>query len=251
MRIVLKNMSFGYSRGKHVFQDVDLDVTRFPLAVLGPNGAGKSTLLSLLAGQLEPRDGSVVVEPESGAPARTARDLRRYTSLMPQDIRPIRGLAAGDQVAYAGWLKGMPSAQAAHDAQTALNNVGLRGRRKSPVTSLSGGQRRRVGIASAAVSAPALLLLDEPYAGLDPEQRGSVRSALQNLDGAALVVSTHQTEDLDGFYEGVLVVDRGHFAFVGSTAEFLGNAPAATPQTLRAGVAYQAVLRSHNKGRTE
>ena len=241
MRIVLDELSFGYTRQKSVFSGVSADLPHFPLAVLGPNGAGKSTLLALLAGQLNQTSGNLAVE-SAEEMATKPGDLRRITSFMPQDVHPIRGFAARDQVAYNGWLKGM-SRRRCHDAaEEALDMVGLSGQRNIAVSKLSGGQRRRLGIASAAISSPALLLLDEPHAGLDPEHRGAVRTALRALDGVSLVISTHQTEDLDDFYEGVLVIDEGRIAFAGTTAEFLKDVPDETAGSVRAEVAYRAVI---------
>ncbi len=247
MQITLDDLSFGYSRRSLVFDGVSVDLKHFPLAVLGPNGAGKSTLLALLAGWLLPTGGAISVHPTSGVSASRSRDLRRVTSLMPQDIRPIFGLTARDQVAYSGWLKGMPTRRSYDAAQHALGMVGLGSRAKFGVSRLSGGQRRRVGIASAAISSPAVLLLDEPQAGLDPEQRGSVRSALRSLDGVALVISTHQTDDLDDFYEGVLVIDEGRVVFSGTSKDFLREVPPGTPETDRAEYAYRAVVKRHER----
>ncbi|MFF7291663.1 ATP-binding cassette domain-containing protein [Microbacterium sp. NPDC008134] len=244
MHINFKRISFGYSRDSTVFNDVTLELSHFPVAVLGPNGAGKSTLLALLAGRLTPQRGIVEVLGEPGQTARGARGLRALTSWMPQDTKPVRGFSVREYVAYAGWLKGMRYRDAWKAARHAAQTVDLQDRQRVPVTALSGGQRRRLGIASALVSTPSVLILDEPYAGLDPDQRGAVRDTLRELRGStALVVSTHQTEDLDDIYGGVLVIDNGQVLFNGSTREFVAGIPANVPQSERAEYAYRRVTR--------
>lgn len=244
MQVVLEAVSFGYSRRNNVLSDLSTEVTNFPLAVLGPNGAGKSTLLSLLAGQFELGSGRIKLSTQSGVVETTSRDRRRLTSLMPQDIRPLMGFTVNEQIAYSGWLKGMRHRQSSQAAFIAARAVNLANLNHVSVKKLSGGQRRRLGIASAIVSAPPLLLLDEPYAGLDPEQRGSVRTALREMGDTSLVISTHQTEDLDEFYKSVVVIDHGRILFAGSTGDFLAEVPDGVSPSDRAEVAYRRVIRA-------
>lgn len=245
MKLTLNDVVFGYSRRKPVLMIEDMDIERFPLAVLGPNGAGKSTLLSLLAGRYPPNSGRIAFHSDTESPRQHARELRKVTSWTQQDTAVLRGFSTREQVAYCGWLKGMRYGQAWRDAQQVLETVGLGDQERTSVRKLSGGQRRRLGIAGALVSKPEVLLLDEPYAGLDPEQRNLLRDTLRNLrEIAALIVSTHQTEDLDDVYSSVLVIDRGRLLFAGRTEEFLAEVPDTIPRAERAEVAYRRVIQS-------
>lgn len=245
MRIALDNVTFGYGRKENVLNGLSAEVTSFPLAVLGPNGAGKSTLLGLLAGRNAPRDGRIFLPSGGKSESVTPRMLRNRVSWMPQDIPALRGFSVREQIAYSGWLKGMPYRDSWIDSIRAAEAVNLQDHAKKPVRKLSGGQRRRLGIASAIISSPEILILDEPYAGLDPDQRGAVRKVLQQMSHeTALIVSTHQTEDLDEVYGSVLVLEHGTVVFCGSISEFLAGVPADIPQHDRAEFAYRRAIRS-------
>lgn len=249
MRIDLEGVSFGYSRRRSVLSNIDLQVLSFPLAILGPNGAGKSTLLSLIAGQFEPSIGQVRLATQSGELRANSHERRKVVSLMPQDIGAPRGFTVGEQITYSGWLKGMRYEDASRAAKAAAEVVDLDDLLRQSVRKLSGGQRRRLGIASAMVSSPHFLLLDEPYAGLDPEQRGTVRESLRRMKDTALIISTHQTDDIDYFYESVLIIDQGSALFCGSAKEFLRDVPAEVSTSDKAEFAYRNALRLARDGR--
>ena len=243
MKLSLKNLEFGYSRRRPTLNIKSLNVEHFPLAVLGPNGAGKSTLLSLLAGRYKQDSGEIALRCGDAEAQKEARQLRRLTSWVQQDTPVLRGFTAREHVAYSGWLKGMRRRESWQEALKALTSVGLEHSERTPVHKLSGGQRRRLGIASAIVSRPEVLLLDEPYAGLDPEQRCLLRDTLRNLSkSTGLIVSTHQTEDLDEIYATTIVINQGELLFSGSTPEFLEIAPEVLPRSEKAEAAYRRVM---------
>ncbi len=244
MQLTLQNVSFGYSRRRTVLSIPEMHVEQFPLALLGPNGAGKSSLLSLLGGLHAPTAGAVFFDSGDRPRADSVSALRALTTLMTQDPRALRGFTAREHVAYGGWLKGMRYRQAWSQAPLALEKVSLQGLVDRPVHHLSGGQRRRLGIAEALVSEPEVLLLDEPYAGIDPEQRSLLRSTLKKIrQETALIAATHQTEDLDDIYASVAVLDEGKILFSGSTAEFLSGVSTSIPQAQRAEHAYLNVMK--------
>ena len=242
MTITFRDVSFGYPR-RPLFDHLELELGCLPCVILGPNGAGKSTLLALLAGHLRPRHGEVTLGRDSTARARGRQRIRRRVGWLPQDVRPIAGMNLREQVAYAGWLKGMPYRAAWTSAAAALEQVDLAALAGRSAGRLSGGQRRRLGIAQTIVNAPEFLVLDEPYAGLDPEQRAGVRDTLLALaPTTGLIVSTHQTEELEDVYASVLVLSAGAVRYQGPTVDFFKLAPAAVPSTLRAEAAYRHVV---------
>ena len=238
--IEFDGVNAGYRRGRPVLIDLDLLVDHFPCVLLGPNGAGKSTLLRLLSGALRPASGSVALDGARTDSSSGRRSLRRQTGWLTQDVPVLAGMNVLEQVAYAGWLKGMTSSAARRRALPLLERLNLADRAKQSARTLSGGQRRRMGIAQAMIHEPHLLLLDEPYAGLDPEQRASVRATLQELaTDTSLIVSTHQTEDVEEVYRSVLVLEAGVIKYQGDISDFLSRAHGSVPSAMRAEVAYR------------
>jgi len=241
------NVTFRYPRRAPLFQGLDLEIETFPTVLLGPNGAGKSTLMGLLSGALKPKLGTVdiAVDTQSASRRGARRSLASRVGWLPQDVKPIAGLRVREQVAYAGWLKGMTSKAAFDKAGSALERVGLTAEAAQGAGSLSGGQRRRMGIAQAIVNEPDFVILDEPYAGLDPEQRSSIREVILSLSTTVnFFVSTHQTDDLEDIYTSVVVLDHGKICFNGPTHEFLALASPEAPSSMRAEQAYTELLRS-------
>lgn len=218
-------LAFRYGRHR-VFSG--LDVTFFGRTVLlGPNGAGKSTLLALLADALQPQEGAVLLDDVQRArrgPGR--RDFRRDVAWLPQVVRVFPGLTVKEHVAYMGWLKGLSRAEAWQAAPLALETVDLASISDRKASQLSGGQARRMGIAGALSHGARVLLLDEPTAGLDPDQRERFRGLLQRLEqDLTVVVSTHQTEDVADSYDHVAVLVSGHVPFAGSLSQFIDSTP--------------------------
>lgn len=243
MNVTFRDVDYSYSSRKRVFEGLSLDITTFPTVLLGPNGAGKSTMLGLISGQIKPRRGVVSTGRISTTSRRNLLKLRRESGWLPQDVRGVSGLTIREQVAYAGWLKKMSYKAAWRQAETTLDQVGLAEKMRESATKLSGGQRRRLGIAQALISDPSLIVLDEPYAGLDPEQRASVRETLLRVAArSSLIVSTHQTEDIEDVYANVIVLSAGKVIYHGATPEFFALAPAGTPDVLKAEMAYRAVV---------
>jgi len=241
--ISAENLSYRYRRGVPVLQDLSFTIDSFPCVLLGPNGAGKSTLIQAVAGGIRPTSGSVFIG-ESGSRGRQGqRALRANTGWLPQDVPVVAGMNCTEQIAYAGWLKGMKLRDARQSAAGLLGRVGLGDYARRPVKELSGGQRRRLGIAQALVTRPSVVLFDEPYAGLDPDQRWLVRDTLVELSADTdLLVSTHQTDDVQDVYRSAVVLNHGRILFNGSIADFFGHAPEEAPPSMKAEAAYRAVL---------
>lgn len=209
--------------------------------ILGPNGAGKTTLLSLGATALWPTRGSVSLGDLDGTRRRDLRAFRRAVGWMPQQVRAIPGLTSREQVAYAGWLKGMSRSAAWTEATAALERVDLADEADRLTAQLSGGQQRRVGLAQSLVHRADLLLLDEPTAGLDPGQRARFRETLRRTaQDVPVVVSTHQVDDLTDLFDTVVVLDHGRIPFQGSTADFMALAPKQSAH--RAEAAYATLI---------
>jgi ABC-2 type transport system ATP-binding protein len=211
--------------------------------VLGPNGAGKTTLLSLAATLLRPHAGSVTYKGHDSRRAPDRALLRRAIGWMPQATRAMPGLTAREQVAYAGWLKGMSRPAAWQAAMHSLDRVGLASESDRLTSQLSGGQQRRVGLAQCLVHASELLILDEPSVGLDPGQRGRFREILAEVGAkSTILVSTHMVDDLADLFDTVMVLDRGEVRFSGSVAGFMDLAPSRSDRAAES--AYKSLIRS-------
>ncbi len=225
-RIQVDRVRFSYQRGREALSDITCEFSQGATVLLGPNGAGKSTLLALAGGVLKPSSGRIRLLTGGQALTSGCRAYRGRTAWLPQDFTPVRGLTLEEHVAYAGWLKGMRSVAARKAAGDALDAVGLGRLATSSVSSLSGGQTKRLGIAGALVHDADVVLLDEPFAGLDPRQQARLVDVIAELGRErAVVVSTHQTEDVGEIYTSVVVVERGRILFDGSLSEFAGRSP--------------------------
>lgn len=202
-----------------------LTLDRGVVGLLGPNGAGKSTVLAILATSMPPSSGRVTIAGHEVTGSRAERtEARRHLGYLPQEIVFPRGTTAFGFLDYIAVLKEWKDAAARHaEVQRVLDLVqlGELGRRRT--AKLSGGQRRRLGIAQALIGDPDLLILDEPTTGLDPEQRASLRGLLSGRGGTVLL-ATHQTEDVAALCDRVVVLDHGAVRFDGTVAELLATA---------------------------
>lgn len=245
----LSGVTFGYRTSGRVLDGLDLTFQEGKSVLLGPNGAGKSTLLKLIAGVLKPAAGSVTVkQPGSERVVGRNRETRKLIGYMPQDATAAPGLSVLEQVAYAGWLQGMSRTEAEESAKVAVEQVGLSEKGAAKATALSGGQLRRVALAAALVTSPAVVLLDEPTAGLDPAQRVRFRSILAQIaSDKIVVVSTHQIDDVVELYDHLHVLNEGKVLFSGTPDSFItqtdtGSMEIDQTTTRRAETAYLQML---------
>ncbi|WP_092862532.1 ABC transporter ATP-binding protein [Quadrisphaera sp. DSM 44207] len=218
--------------------------------LLGPNGAGKTTLMRVLATVVPPTEGDVVLLGHDVRVASQRRALRRRLGYLPQSFGYYPRFTVREFVEYFAWLKEVPSARAPLAVDRAIERVGLSDRAGSRMKSLSGGMLRRAGLAQALVNDPDLLLLDEPTAGLDPEQRLDLRALLREAGvHATVLVCTHLVEDVASACTRVAVVDAGRLVATGTPAALAdvgrqeedGDHEGASP--IERG--YTALLRAH------
>lgn len=194
--------------------------------LLGPNGAGKTTLMRVLATVEAAGGGTVALLPDpAGGPAPALREVRRRLGYLPQQFGFYPRFTARDYVEYLAWLKEMAPAAVPLAVDRALDRVGLTDRADHRLKTLSGGMIRRVGVAQALVNDPAVLLLDEPTAGLDPEQRLVFRSLVRELgQDSCVLVATHLVEDVTAACDDVLVMDEGRVVFTGTPDQLTAGA---------------------------
>ena len=196
---------------------MDLEVGPEVFGLLGPNGAGKTSLLRMMATVLPPSSGKMRLlgcDPGAYGPR---REIRRRLGYLPQNLGYYPSFTVVEFIEYFALLKEMPAARVPAAVAAAVERVNLGDKARAKLRTLSGGMLRRVGIAQAIVNEPDLLLLDEPTAGLDPEQRVAFRALLRDLaERATVVVSTHLVEDVGAACAEVALMNQGKIVFRGT-----------------------------------
>ena len=192
--------------------------------LLGPNGAGKTSLLRMMATVLPPTSGRMRLLGRDPGGYGPRREIRRRLGSLPQNLGYYPGFTVAEFVEYFALLKDMPASQVPRAVATAVERVGLGDRARAKLRTLSGGMLRRAGIAQAIVNEPELLLLDEPTAGLDPEQRLEFRALMRNMgQRATVIVSTHLVEDVGAACTEVALMDMGKIVFHGTPADLIAR----------------------------
>ena len=219
MNVELTDVTRRFGRTQAV-AGVTLETGPGVFGLLGPNGAGKTSLLRMMATAVPPTSGRLRLlghDPSSYGPR---REIRRRLGYLPQSLGYYPGFTVAESVEYFALLKEMPPARIPGAVAAAIDRVELGGKAKAKLRTLSGGMLRRVGVAQAIVNEPELLLLDEPTAGLDPQQRVVFRALLRDLgQRATVVVSTHLVEDVGAACAQVALMDQGKIVFHGTPEE--------------------------------
>lgn len=219
----IAQLSHTYANGTVALDDVSLSIPRGMFGLLGPNGAGKSTLMRTVATLQEPTAGTirfgdidVLAQPEM---------LRRRLGYLPQDfgVYPrVSAYAMLDQVAVLKGITGKSERKAV--VETLLNQTNLWAVRDKAIAGFSGGMRQRFGIAQALIGNPELIIVDEPTAGLDPEERNRFLNLLAAIgDNVVVILSTHIVDDVADLCPRMAVLANGRLQLQGSPAELIAS----------------------------
>jgi len=235
MEIVIEQVFKHY--GKHpALRGVDLHIGRGMFGLLGPNGAGKTTLLRILATLLRPTSGLVRIGSfDLGQPAQR-KAVRTCLGYLPQELAFYPDLTGREFLDYMGLLKHLYDRSARRrQIDHLLTMVHLGDQADRQVKTYSGGMKRRLGIAQALLGDPRVLVIDEPTAGLDPEERIRLRTLLSRLaENRIVVLSTHVVEDISQTCERLAVLDQGRVVFDGLTHQLIEMAEGYTWQFVAA-----------------
>ena len=221
MQLRITGLTKTYRGGTRALDGLDLTVPTGMFGLLGANGAGKTTLMRILAGLLRPSAGQVLAGEHDLTTASGRAEVKRVLGYLPQDLGVYPDLTAAEFLDYVALLKGI-DAVAVRRRRVAelLEVVGLSTVAGKRLKGFSGGMKRRVGIAQALLNDPRLLIVDEPTAGLDPEERIRFRTLLAQLAGdRTVLLSTHIVEDIAQTCRELAVLDRGRPVFRGTVAE--------------------------------
>jgi ABC-2 type transport system ATP-binding protein len=216
VNVVLTGVHRSFGKNKAV-DGVSIELGPGVFGLLGPNGAGKTSLLRMLASVLPPSSGEIRLLGRDPRKPAARREIRRRLGYLPQNLGYYPSFTVVEFIEYFALLKEIPSSAVPKTVAVAVDRVDLGARAKAKLRTLSGGMLRRVGIAQAIVNDPDLLLLDEPTAGLDPEQRVQFRALLRSLgESATVIVSTHLVEDVGAACSQVALMSAGKIVFRGT-----------------------------------
>jgi len=219
----IKDLTHVYANGVRALDDVSLEVPKGMFGLLGPNGAGKSTLMRSVATLQTPTSGSirfgdidVIAQPEA---------LRRTLGYLPQDFGVYPRVSAYDMLDHMAVLKGVADPKARRDTvESLLGQTNLWAVRKKALAGFSGGMRQRFGIAQALIGDPSLIIVDEPTAGLDPEERNRFLNLLAEIgENVVVILSTHIVEDVADLCPAMAIIVDGRIVRQGAPADLMAS----------------------------
>lgn len=221
LEIEIKNLSKNYGK-KQALDHVNLTISKGMFGLLGRNGAGKTTLMKTLVTLLKKQQGSITI---CGIPVEETAEIRKIVGYLPQDFSMYPNMTVYEAMDYLGVLSGMSKEERRKRIPKLLKRVNLQDDKGKKVKALSGGMRRRLGIAQAILHNPKVLIVDEPTAGLDPEERVRFRNLLSEIAEERIVIlSTHIVGDIEATCENIAVMDQGKILFKGTVEDFLSLA---------------------------
>ena len=223
MNLSITNLSHSYGSDVLALDRVSLSIPAGIFGLLGPNGAGKSTLMRIVATLQTPSSGSVVFDEIDVL--RYPQILRRTLGYLPQDFGVYPRVSAYDMLDHMAVLKGIADrGQRKQVVEALLQQVGLWEVRKRALTGFSGGMRQRFGIAQALIGNPRLLIVDEPTAGLDPEERNRFLNLLAEIgDATVVILSTHIVDDVADLCSRMAVLSDGRILLEGAPQELIAE----------------------------
>ncbi len=219
----IRNLTHVYANGVRALDAVDLKVEKGMFGLLGPNGAGKSTLMRSIAtlqtptsGEIQFGDIDVINQPEA---------LRRTLGYLPQDFGVYPRVSAIDMLDHMAVLKGVAEPNARRETvESLLNQTNLWSVRKKALAGFSGGMRQRFGIAQALIGDPSLIIVDEPTAGLDPEERNRFLNLLAEIgENVVVILSTHIVEDVADLCPAMAIIVDGRIVRQGAPADLMAG----------------------------
>jgi ABC-2 type transport system ATP-binding protein len=225
VHITIEHLNKIYRGGNYALKDLSLEIPNGMFGLLGPNGAGKSTLMRILVTLMKPTSGKVMVNEYDLAKNR--REIRAMLGYLPQDFSFFSKLKTYEFLDYTARLAGMKSSSARKAAvDQMLEEVGLYEARDRNANKLSGGMKRRLGIAQALINDPKIIIVDEPTTGLDPEERIRFRNLLSDLStrDVIIILSTHIVGDISSTCHNMALLNQGKLAFVGSPEQLVREA---------------------------
>jgi ABC-type multidrug transport system ATPase subunit len=224
VQITIEGLSKIYPNGHKALDGISLTINDGMFGLLGPNGAGKSTFMRILVTLMKPTVGKITVDGYDIVKHR--KHVRSMLGYLPQDFRFFSSLSTREFLDYAARLAGMKAAkERAETVDRMLEDVGLFEARDRLANRLSGGMKRRLGIAQALINHPKLIIVDEPTTGLDPEERIRFRNLLSAIStqDVIIILSTHIVGDISSTCKNMALLNHGHLAYNGSPDDLVSR----------------------------
>jgi ABC-type multidrug transport system ATPase subunit len=225
MKIEIQGLNQIYPNGNHALKDINLEFGTGMFGLLGPNGAGKSSLMRIIVTLMAPTSGLVLVEGKDIQKHR--KEIRSLLGYLPQDFRFFSSLKTWEFLDYSGSLAGLKNRkERLIEVDRLLDQVGLLEVRDRQANRLSGGMKRRLGIAQALIGKPRIIVVDEPTTGLDPDERIRFRNILSQLSqqDVTIILSTHIVGDISSTCQGMALLNKGELVFSGSPENLVKHA---------------------------
>jgi ABC-type multidrug transport system ATPase subunit len=225
MKVEILGLNKTYPNGNQALKDINLEFGTGMFGLLGPNGAGKSSLMRIIVALMKPTSGMVLIDGKDIQKHR--KELRSMLGYLPQDFRFFTSLKTWEFLDYSGALAGMKNRKARiAEVDRLLDKVGLLEVRDRQANRLSGGMKRRLGIAQALIGSPSIIVVDEPTTGLDPDERIRFRNILSQLTqhNVTIILSTHIVGDISSTCQGMALLNKGELVFSGSPQNLIKHA---------------------------
>lgn len=221
MTIQTTGLTKKYSGNTIALNGVSLEIDKGIFGLLGRNGSGKTTLMRILTTLLEPTSGMATVLGMEAC-RKNHKAIKRMVGYLPQEFGFDKEFTVSEILQYICLLRGFEKHQYKLLINDVLEKVNLTGERKKKFKELSGGMKRRVGLAQAMLSDPPILIVDEPTVGVDPEERINIRKLLSTYaEDHTVLFSTHIVEDIEYTCNNLAVLDKGNLLFAGGLEEIL------------------------------
>lgn len=224
MAIEITNLTVKFKNGTVGLDHLTVQISNGIFGLLGENGAGKTTLMRVIATLLVPTSGTVQIDGVPLTPD-NYNEIRKIIGYLPQELDLYPNLTILETLEYMGRLSGLSKGEAKKRTTYLLERTNLQDHQHKKIRQLSGGMKRRVGLAQALINNPSILIVDEPTTGLDPEERIRIRNLLVEFSNNRTVIfSTHVVEDLALTCRNLVVMKQGHFLFIGDTSDLINKA---------------------------
>ena len=212
-KIVIKGLSKSYDGKKDALNSLDLVIPNGMFGILGRNGSGKSTLMNIIATILQPSKGTVTI---NGIEIKNSQKIRQMIGYLPQDFDFYPNMKVSEVLYYLGFLSKINQKDFDKYVDLILRKVNLIDYKNKKVKSLSGGMKKRLGIAQAILHDPKVIIVDEPTAGLDTEERVRIRNLLSDLaENKIVIISTHIVSDIESTCNRIAILDKGSLVYKG------------------------------------
>ena len=219
----IKNLAKKYANGVQAMNNISLEIENGMFGLLGPNGAGKSTLMKTIVGLQQPDQGSLYFNDIDIVENSTF--IKTQLGYLPQDFGVYQNISAYDLLNHLAILKGMNEKKSRKEQIVALlEKTNLLEHKNKAVSTYSGGMRQRFGVAQALLGNPKIIIVDEPTAGLDPEERNRFNNLLSEIgENIIVILSTHLVEDVRNLCTKMAIIDKGELLLCGNPEQFIDN----------------------------